>query len=400
MTDTTQSTMPGAQFLASTYGPRPLTLVEGQGARVWDAAGKEYLDFSGGVAVNSLGHCHPVIQQALADQSSRLMHVSNLFYNEPQCELAQKLVELTGDGVVFLCNSGTEANEALIKLARKAGSAEGKFEIITATNSFHGRTYAGISATGQEKVKVGFEPLLPGFTHVPFNDLAAVEAAMTDQTIAVLIEGVQGEGGVVPATPEYLLGLRKLTREKGCLLLWDGVQCGAFRCGTFQSYTRLLAGVPGGEDFLPDGIAMAKSLGGGFPIGALWIAQAYAGVLTPGSHGSTYGGNPLACAVALAVLHEVEASQLADNITIQGELLIEGLKVHVGAGVIKAVRGCGGLVGMELESGVDLAAMREKLMQSGLLLVPAAHQTLRWLPPLNVTREEIQEGLEILEKNL
>ncbi|MEM6884501.1 MAG: aspartate aminotransferase family protein [Verrucomicrobiota bacterium] len=400
MTETAQNGLAGAAKIATTYGPRPLTLVKGAGARVWDDAGNAYLDFSGGVAVNSLGHCHPAIQQVLSEQAAQLMHVSNLFYNQPQCLLAEKLVELTGPGSVFFCNSGTEANEGLIKLARKAGVADGKFEIITATNSFHGRTYGGISATGQDKVKAGFEPLVPGFTHVPFNDLAAVEAAITDKTTAVLIEGIQGEGGIIPASPEYLLGLRKLTQEKGCLLLWDGVQCGAFRCGDFQSYTTLLKDVDGGDDFLPDAIAMAKSLGAGFPIGAVWISESYAGVLTPGSHGSTFGGNPMACAVALAVIREVESQNLCENIAAQGNYLVEQLNQKVGAGMIKAVRGCGGLIGMELESEVDLAELWSKLMKSGLLLVPAANHTLRWLPPLNVTREEIREALDILEKHL
>lgn len=400
MTETAQSILPGADKIAATYGPRPLTLVRGEGVRVWDDAGNSYLDFTGGVAVNSLGHCHPVIQKALADQAAQLIHVSNLFYSEPQCRLADKLVELIGPGAVFFCNSGTEANEALIKLARKAGAASGRFEIITATNSFHGRTYAGISATGQDKVKSGFEPLVPGFIHVPFNDLGAVESVWSDKTSAVLIEGIQGEGGIIPADPEYLIGLRKLTQERDGLLLWDGVQCGSFRCGDFQSYTTLLKGVEGGADFLPDAIAMAKSLGGGMPIGAMWMTKAYSDVLTSGSHGSTYGGNPLACSVALAVIHEVETQGLAENITAQGKYLIEQLSRYVGHGTIREVRGCGGLVGMELEADIDLADFREKLMRSGLLLAPAANHTLRWLPPLNVTRSEIQEGLDILEKYL
>jgi len=223
---------------------------------------------------------------------------------------------------------------------------------------------------------------------------------MTDKTVAVLIEGIQGEGGIIPANPEYLLGLRRLTREKGCLLLWDGVQCGAFRCGDFQSYTSLLKNTAGGEEFLPDAIAMAKSLGAGFPIGAVWISEEYSGVLTPGSHGSTYGGNPMACAVALAVIQEVETQNLCENIATQGNYLMQQLKLNVGAFKIKEVRGCGGLVGMELESDVDLAELRNQLMQSGLLLVPASNHTLRWLPPLNVTRQEIQDGLDILEQKL
>ncbi|MGF1678116.1 MAG: aspartate aminotransferase family protein, partial [Candidatus Methylacidiphilales bacterium] len=279
-----------------------------------------------------------------------------------------------------------------IKLARKWGSSSGRFEIITTEGSFHGRTMAGISATGQDKVKVGFEPLLPGFVHVPFNDLSAVAAALTDRTAAVLVEGIQGEGGVIEARPDYLMGLREITRKAGCLLLWDGVQCGGFRCGDFQSYTRILAGQMGADTFLPDGIAMAKSLGSGFPIGATWIREPYAGVLGPGSHGSTYGGNALACAVACAVLDEIETKHWGSHIIQIGDELKKRLRRDLGNGVV-AVRGCGGLIGVEVKG--DMPALRMKLLDHGLLLAPAARNTLRWLPPLNVRWEDVEEALAI-----
>ena len=241
------------------------------------------------------------------------MHVSNYYYHAPQGRLAQSLVGLIGPGKCFFGNSGAEANEAAFKLARRFGHEEGRFEIITALNSFHGRTLAAIAATGQEKIKKGFEPAMPGFAHVPYNDLAAVRAAISPATVAVLIEGIQGEGGVTPATPEYLLGLRRLCDEKRLLLLFDGVQCGHFRTGRFQSYQRILEGVPGGELFIPDAVSMAKSLGGGFPIGAFWVRQPYADLLGAGSHGSTYGGSPLACTVALKILEVIQQEDLAAN---------------------------------------------------------------------------------------
>ena len=230
-----------------------------------------------------LGHAHPAITEALVEQSRKLIHVSNFYYHEPQGRLAQALVSLIGPGKCFFCNSGAEANEGLFKLARKFGHDEGRFEILTALNSFHGRTLAGIAATGQDKVKKGFEPMVPGFRQVPYNDLDAMRAAISPATAAILIEGIQGEGGVTPATPDYLLGLRRLCDEKKLLLLMDGVQCGHFRTGRFQSFQRILEGVPGGETFLPDGISMAKSLGGGFPIGAFWVRAPYADLLGAGT---------------------------------------------------------------------------------------------------------------------
>src|ERR1700710_793768 len=239
------------------YGRFELVLTHGAGSYVFDVTGKRYLDLGGGIAVNCLGNAHPAITETLVEQSKKLIHVSNLYFTEPQGRLAAEIVKRPGPGKGFFSNHGAEANEGLFKLARKFGHDEGRFEILTAVNSFHGRTMAGIAATGQDKVKKGFEPIMPGFRHIPYNDLAAMRAAISPATVAIMIEGVQGEGGVTPATAEYLLGLRQLCDEKKLLLFIDSVQCGHFRSGRFQSYQRILEGVPGGEQFLPDGISMA-----------------------------------------------------------------------------------------------------------------------------------------------
>ncbi|HEV3271624.1 MAG TPA: aspartate aminotransferase family protein [Candidatus Methylacidiphilales bacterium] len=382
------------RYVVSTLN-RSLTLTRGRGRHVWDDQGRKYLDLGGGVAVNSLGHAHPAIRETLARQADVLVHSSNLYYNEWQGRLAQRIAGLTGPGKVFFCNSGAEANEALIKLARKFGHETNRYEIITAKNSFHGRTMATLSATGQDKIKQGFDPLLPGFVHVAFNDLAAVEAAITPKTVAVQIEGIQGEGGVFVASSEYLLGLRALTRKHDLLLLWDGVQDGFFRTGRWQSYERILENVPGAEDFSPDAIAMAKSLGAGYPIGAVWIGEPHCHVFTPGSHGTTYGGSPLACAVALTVLDVVEREKLADNIRARGEELKRGLEVLVGTRGIKEIRGYGGLIGMVVAD--EPASVVARLSEAGLILIPAANGTVRFLPPLNVTAEEIAEALRIVK---
>ena len=301
------------------YGRFELVFSHGAGSYLFDVAGKRYLDLGAGIAVCCLGHAHPAITEALVEQSRKLIHVSNLYFTEPQGRLAFELVKRIGAGKCFFANSGAEANEGLFKLARKFGHDEGRYEILTATNSFHGRTMAGIAATGQDKVKKGFEPMMPGFRHMPFNDLEAARAAISPATVAILMEGVQGEGGVTPATPEYLLGLRTLCDEKKLLLLLDGVQCGHYRTGRFQSFQRILENVPGGEKFLPDGLSMAKSLGGGFPIGAFWVRAPYADLLGPGTHASTFGGTPLACAVALKVLEVIERERLDEHARKLGE---------------------------------------------------------------------------------
>ena len=301
------------RYVVPSYGRFELAFSRGACSYVWDVSGRRYLDLAGGIAVNVLGHSNPEITQALVEQSQTLVHTSNLYYHEPQGRLAQRVVQHLAPGKVFFSNSGAEANEGLFKLARKFGHDEGRFEIITAFNSFHGRTLAGISATGQEKVKKGFEPLAPGFRHVPFNDLNALRDALSPATVAVLIEGIQGEGGITPATPDYLLGLRQLCTEKKLLLFMDAVQDGHFRSGRFQSFQRLLEKAPGAEGFLPDGLSMAKSLGGGFPIGAFWVRDCYADLLGPGTHATTFGGTPLGCAVALKIFEVIEREGLAEN---------------------------------------------------------------------------------------
>ena len=379
---------------------RSLTLVRGEGRRVWDDAGKCYLDFGGGIAVNCLGHNHPAMVKALSDQAARIIHTSNLYYNELGGRLAERLVNhLGGSGKIFFTNSGAESNECILKLARKAGQATGRYEIITALNSFHGRTFGGIAATGQEKLKAGFEPMLPGFTHVPYNDLAAVEQAMTPRTIAVLIEGIQGEGGICPATPEYLLGLRALTRERGIMLMLDAVQCGHFRTGRYQSYERILEATAGAENFRPDALSMAKSLGGGFPIGAAWISEEYENVLGPGTHNTTYGGSPLASAAANAVLDAIETGKLDVNIRVRGDELLAGLRPLIGQAGIIAVRGLGGLIGVAFEQEIA-ADIVKKLADAGLLTIAAGTKVVRILPALNVTEAEVDEGLAIFRSAL
>jgi predicted acetylornithine/succinylornithine family transaminase len=385
------------EYVVPTYS-RSLVLDHGHGARVWDVEGKSYLDFGGGVAVNSLGHTPECIRRALEEQAAKLVHCSNLYYHEPQGLLARELVELTGPGKIFFCNSGAEANEALFKLARRFGDSEGRYEIITAQRSFHGRTLASIAATGQEKVKTGFGPLMPGFKHVPYNDFQALADALTPQTVAVMVEGIQGEGGIYPADPEFLVKIRRLTRERNILLLWDGIQCGFFRTGRFMSYQTLLEDFPGGAGFLPDGIAMAKSIGGGFPIGAAWMAKPYADLLQPGSHGTTYGGTPLACAVALAVLREVREKKLDANIRERGEQLKAGLSALIPGGKIEEVRGCGGMIGAAVAGSHLEAAAR--LREAGLLVVPAGTNVLRFLLPLNASEAEVKEALELVKNAL
>jgi acetylornithine aminotransferase/acetylornithine/N-succinyldiaminopimelate aminotransferase len=398
------------QNVVPSYGRFDLAFSHGAGSHLYDVNGKRYLDLGGGIAVCGLGHAHPAITEALAEQSRKLVHVSNLYYTEPQGRLAQALVSLIGPGKCFFCNSGGEANEGLFKLARKFGHDEGRFEILTALNSFHGRTLAGIAATGQEKVKKGFEPMVPGFRHVPYNDLDAMRAAISPATAAILVEGVQGEGGVMPAKPEYLLGLRQLCDERKLLLFTDGVQDGHFRTGRFQSFQRILEnaerGTRNAESFLPDGISMAKSLGGGFPMGAFWVRAPYADLLGPGTHATTFGGTPLACAVALKVLEVVEREKLADNARATGEFLKTSLQALARKypGVIRGVRGLGLMIGVELapnvpaltvEGQTPAARLVNLLHEAGLLTIPAGAQVMRLLPALNLSRADAEEGLAI-----
>jgi acetylornithine/N-succinyldiaminopimelate aminotransferase len=399
-----------SRHVVPTYARFDLAFARGSGSYVWDVNGRRYLDFGGGIAVCALGHAHPEITEALIEQSRKLVHVSKLYYHEPQGRLAQQIVRHLTPGKVFFCNSGAEADEGLFKLARKFGHDEGRFEILTALNSFHGRTLAGISATGQDKVKKGFEPMVAGFRHVSFNDLSAMRNAISPATTAILIEGVQGEGGINAATPEYLLGLRALCDEKKLLLLIDAVQCGHFRSGRFQSFQRILEGVTGGESFVPDGVAMAKSLGGGFPIGAFWVRDKHADLLGAGTHGTTFGGTPLGCAVALKILEVIERDGLADNARQTGEILKAGLQrlVDRHPRALKGVRGLGLMIGLELTEKDKIPAFASgdktssiqfanRLHEAGLLSIPSGAQVIRILPALNLTRTQAEEGLALME---
>jgi acetylornithine/N-succinyldiaminopimelate aminotransferase len=399
------------QNVVPSYGRFDLVFSHGQGSYLFDAAGKRYLDLGAGIAVCCLGHAHPAITEALVQQSRKLIHVSNLYFTEPQGRLAAELVKRLGAGKCFFANSGAEANEGLFKLARKFGHDDGQFEILTALNSFHGRTLAGIAATGQDKVKKGFEPATPGFRHILFNDLEAARKAISPATAAILIEGVQGEGGVTPATPEYLLGLRALCDEKKLLLFMDGVQDGHYRTGRFQSFQRILEGIPGGEKFLPDGVSMAKSLGGGFPIGAFWVRAPYADLLGPGTHASTFGGTPLACAVALKVLEVIERERLDEQARKLGKWLKEQLE-HLAATypqVVKRARGLGFILGLELVEKEKIPALARsdktaalqfvnRLHEAGVLTIPAGTQIVRLLPPLNLKPQEAGEGISKIEE--
>jgi len=422
------------------YGRFDLALDHGAGSYVFDVAGKRYLDLGGGIAVNCLGHAHPAITDALVEQSKKLIHVSNLYFTEPQGKLAAELVKRIGAGKVFFSNSGAEANEGLFKLARKFGHDEGRFEILTATNSFHGRTLAGIAATGQEKVKKGFEPMMPGFRHIPFNDLDAARNSISPATVAIMIEGVQGEGGVTPATPEFLLGLRALCDEKKLLLLMDAVQDGHFRTGKFQSFQRILEGInvaqafqpagsgsfptPGNTElessvnrqtgmsasqFLPDGLSMAKSLGGGFPIGAFWVRAPFADLLGAGTHGTTFGGTPLACAVALKILSVIEQEKLDEQARKLGDWTLNELQrlAKNYPGVVKNARGLGFMLGLELAEKIPAFASSDKsaaiqftnrLHAAGVMVIPAGTQVIRLLPPLNLKPQEAGEGISKIEE--
>jgi len=371
------------KYVMPTYGRQPLVFVRGKGSRVWDADGKEYLDFGGGIAVNVLGHA--ALADILARQASVLVHCSNLYYTGPQGLLAKRLVELVGiEGKCFFCNSGGEANEALYKLARKFG--HGRYEILTFAGSFHGRTLAGISATGQEKVKKGFEPMVDGFRHVPFNELDAVARAVGPKTAAILLEPIQGESGIQPAKAEFLRGLRRLCDERNLLLMFDEVQCGVGRTGEFCGFKAIA------PDVMPDAISWAKGLAGGFPIGAIWARKPFADVLGPGTHASTFGGTPLACAVSLSVLDAIE--KLMPSVRDVGRYSMEQLRKLP----VKDVRGIGLMIGVEL--AVESKPVIAKMAERGLLGVIAGTNVVRFLPALNTTRTEVDEAVQKLKESL
>ena len=397
MTRTSTASLYDAHVLKN-YGRPALTLVRGRGALVWDDQGQQFLDFTSGIAVSALGHCHPHWVAEVQRQAGELIHTSNLFRNPNQGELARRLVGYAGPGRVFFCNSGAEANEGLLKLARlhgmkKAGGEEGKiYKVICAKSAFHGRTFGGMSATPQEKIQKGFRPLVPGFAFGELNNLASFEELIDDTTAAIFIETIQGEGGVNPATTEFLLGLRELCNRHDLLLMLDEVQCGVGRTGKFFAYDH--AGVR------PDAIGMAKGLGGGFPIGAIWIGEKAAELFQPGMHGTTFGGTPLACAAALAVLDVLEKERLFEKVSINSvpwHASLSQLVKDFPAQVL-AVRGRGYMVGIQLAS--DPAVYVGALREAGLLVPSAGGNVIRLLPPLTATPEELGRSVEIIRSVL
>ncbi len=391
------------RYVMPTYGRFDLDLVRGSGTHVWDVQGRDYLDFGGGIAVCSLGHAHSSVTEAVSRQAGTLVHTSNLYRTGPQAELAERLVEITGPGKVFFCNSGAEANEGLIKLTRKFGSATGRYGIITFKNSFHGRTMAGISATGQEKVKIGFAPLLEGFSHAQLGNMQSVRDAMTSTTAAVLLEPIQGEGGIHIGSASFLQELRAFCDENDLLLLFDEVQCGLGRTGELCGWKSIA------PDVTPDGVSWAKGIANGFPLGAFWAAAKPLGdggllcdLLGPGTHGTTYGGNPVCCAAGLAVLDVIKAENLLENVLTMGEKLAESLReVAESAGWHHAaVRGLGLIIGLELPEGFSARDLVLALQDEGLLVIPAGERVVRFLPPLNVSADEIDAAVGIVRRTV
>lgn len=383
-----------SQYLMNTYGERALCLVRGKGSRVWDADGKEYLDFLAGISVNNLGHCHPAIVRAIREQSKVLIHCSNLYMILPQIELAKTLVEHSFAKKCFFANSGTEANEGAIKLARlysRNKYGEGRYEIVSMNQSFHGRTMGSLSATGQEKVQKGFEPLLEGFRFGEFNDINSVRQLISDKTCAVILEPVQGEGGVIPATKEFLKEIRSLCDEKDLVLILDEIQCGLGRIGTNFAYEYY--------EILPDVVTLAKALGGGVPIGAILARAPFSDVFSPGKHAHTFGGNPLASAAALAYVTELFDKNIASRAAETGRYLMTQLQdLAARYDVIKEVRGLGLMLALVLDHPAE--QLYKRCMSKGLLVNCTCEKIIRLLPPLTITKEDCDEATGILESAL
>ena len=380
----------GLTHVAKTYGRYPLVPVRGEGCWLYDVEGKKYLDFLAGVAVNNLGHCHPKVVAALQEQAAKLLHCSNYYHIPQQIELAELLCRHSFGDRVFFCNSGAEANEAAMKLVRKYSAeqhGENRFEVITALASFHGRTIGTISATGQEKVKAGFAPMVPGFKYVPFGDIQALRTAINPNTCAVMLEPVQGEGGVNVPPEGYLRAVRELCDEKGLLLVFDEVQVGCGRTGTLFAYQY--------DGVEPDIMTLAKALAGGPPVGAMVAKEKYAEALGPGSHGSTFGGNPLMMAAGLAAMKTIIEDGVLENCVAMGDYLRERLeRLKEKYPFILEVRGRGLILGMELS--IEGGEMVKTALTRGLLINCTVGKVLRFVPPLTVSREEIDQMLEIL----
>lgn len=381
------------RVIMKTYGRYPIVPVRGEGCRLWDADGKMYLDFLAGVAVNNLGHCHPKVVKAIQEQAARLIHCSNYYHIPAQVELAELLCSHSFADRAFFCNSGAEANEAAIKLARRYASEnmQGKNEIITMRNSFHGRTLATVTATGQENLQVGFAPLPTGFSYVPFNDLPALEAAITDKTCAVLVEPIQGEAGIVVPDQGYLQGIRRICDERGILMIADEIQSGMGRTGMLFACEH--------EDVVPDLMTVAKALGNGFPIGALLAKEHIAAAFVPGSHGTTFGGNPLACAAGLAALQTILEEGVIDNSREVGDYFLARLEeLKKKRPAILAVRGKGLMIGVEMDR--PCAPVVLKCMEKGLLINCTNTNILRLVPPLILTKIDVDKAIQILDEAL
>ncbi len=401
----------------ATYANFPVTIVKGEGSWLWDDEGKRYLDFCSGIATCSIGHCHPALTTAIAKQSSTLMHCSNLYQIPQQQELATTIVEdfVKISGKMFFSNSGAEANDGMIKTARRFGharpskSGQPRYEVITFSNSFHGRTLGSMAATAQKKIQQGFDPMLPGFRYVPLNDIDALSEAISDITAGIMLEPIQGEGGINEVTPEFLHYVDKLCKQHDLLLMLDEVQCGLGRTGTLMGWQAFC------PELEPDTISWAKSLGGGFPIGSFWTSDRaidvqgtpLSSLMNAGSHGSTYGGNPLACAASSAVLGEILSSELPTNAARQEHRIREEVNSWQHPH-IAGIRGKGLLLGFALNADSTASdnstppalQLCQALMKNGLLTVPAGTETLRWLPPLNVSDDEVDQALSILKETI
>ena len=380
------------QYVMQTYKRFPIALTKGEGVRVWDNDGKSYLDFLAGIAVNALGYNHPAIRETIHKQADGLIHTSNLFYTQNQIALAKQMAEYSGLDCAFYCNSGAEANEGAFKLARKWG--KGRYEIITALQSFHGRTLAAITATGQTKYQQGFAPLPSGFTYAPFNDLAAITQAIRPETVAILLEAVQGEGGIQVAAPDYLEGVAQLCRERNILLMFDEVQAGMGRTGklfAFQHYNAR-----------PDVVTVAKGLGAGFPIGMMLARREVAAAFEPGNHASTFGGGEFVTGVALTFVRLLMQEGLLEHVVKMGELLLarlSALKDRYPA-LIADARGLGLMAGLQFADAIPAADVSAKLRENGLLTAMAGGNVVRFVPPLILQPADIDEAAAILDKTI
>ncbi len=376
------------KYILGTYKPS-LLITKGQGSYVWDETGKKYLDFGSGISVCNLGHSHPVVAEAVSEQCKVLLHTSNLYMTENAPELAEKISKSSFNGKVFFCNSGAEANEGLIKFARKWGSEKGRFEIICMEDSFHGRTLATLAATGRKKYREGFGPDVEGFYHVPFGDLEAVQATISDKTAAIMLEPVLGEGGVRPGTAEFLKGVRTLCDEHGLLMMCDEVQTGLGRTGTMFAYQHF--GIE------PDAMSMAKALGNGLPMGAFTVQSKYEGILVPGTHATTFGGTPIACAAGLAVFETFEKELVLENCKKQSDKILKELNsLKEQFDCISEVRGLGLMIGIDVT--VPTADILSTALAKGLILLTAGENTVRLLPPLNLNDSEVEEALTIIKE--